>query len=59
MENRLADTAGEGEGGMNGESSLETFTLSYVKQISFSFFLSFFLFFFFCCMTQGTQPHVL
>ena len=47
MENRLADTEGEGEGGMNGESSLETFTLSYVKQISFSFFLSFFLFFFF------------
>ena len=51
MENRLVDTVGEGEGGKNGESSTETFTLSYVKQISF--------FFFFCCMTQGTQPHAL
>ena len=27
------DTAGEGEGGTNGESSMETNTLSYVKQI--------------------------
>ena len=42
MENRLVDTVGEGEGGKNGESSSETFTLSYVKQISF---LSFFFFF--------------
>ena len=43
VENRLADTVGEGEGGMNGESSVETFTLSYVKQISFFSFLFFFL----------------
>ena len=27
------DTAGEGEGGTNGQSSMETNTLSYVKQI--------------------------
>ena len=30
-DNRLADTVGEGEGGMNGESSMETYTLPYVK----------------------------
>ena len=33
-ENRLVDTVGEGEGGMNGESSVETHTLPYVKQDS-------------------------
>ena len=31
-ENRLADTAGEGEGGTNGEGSSETDMLPYVKQ---------------------------
>ena len=31
MENRLEDIAGEGEGGMNWESSMETYKLSYVK----------------------------
>ena len=29
--NRLVDPVGEGEGGTNGESSMETFTLPYVK----------------------------
>ena len=33
IENRLVDTVGEGEGGMNWESSEETYTLPYVKQI--------------------------
>ena len=28
------DTVGEGEGGMNGESNMETYTLPYVKQIA-------------------------
>ena len=27
-------TVGEGESGMNGESSMETYTLPYVKQIA-------------------------
>jgi len=49
VENRLADTVGEGEGGMNGENSMETFTLSYVKQISF------FLFFFFLLYDTGNS----
>ena len=31
-ENRLVDTVWEGEGGTNGESSMETHTLPYVKQ---------------------------
>ena len=34
IENRLTDTAREGVGGMNWESSLETHSLSYVKQIA-------------------------
>ena len=35
MENRLADMVGEeGEGGMNGESSMEISTLPYGKQIA-------------------------
>ena len=35
MENRLADTVGEeGEGGMNGESSMEISTPPYGKQIA-------------------------
>ena len=32
VENRLADTAGEGEGGMNRESVTDTCTLLRVKQ---------------------------
>ena len=31
IENRLMEIAGEGEGGTNGDSSMETPTLSYVK----------------------------
>ena len=31
IENRLADTGGEGEGGTNWESSTETYALRYVK----------------------------
>ena len=31
IENRLVDTGEEGEGGTNSESSIETYTLSYVK----------------------------
>ena len=29
---KTVDTVGEGEGGMNEESSMETYTLPYVKQ---------------------------
>ena len=35
-ENRLMDTVGEEEGGMNWEDSMETYILPYVKQISSS-----------------------
>ena len=31
IENRFVDTVGEGQGGTNGESSMETDTLPYVK----------------------------
>ena len=31
MENRLVDTAGEGEGGANWQNSMETYALPYVK----------------------------
>ena len=34
IENRLLDTVGGGEGGMNWESSMETYTLPYIKQIA-------------------------
>ena len=34
IENRLTDTAWEGEGGMNKESSIETYTSPCVKQIA-------------------------
>ena len=34
IKNRLLDTMGEGEGGMTGESSIETYILPYVKQIA-------------------------
>ena len=34
VENGLVDTAGEGEGGTNWESSIETYTLAHVKQIT-------------------------
>ena len=33
-ENRLVDTVREGEGGTNWESTMEMYTLSYVKQIA-------------------------
>ena len=38
----------EGEGGTNGESNMETYTLPYVKQPMGI-----------CCMTQGTQTGAL
>ena len=31
IESRLVDTVKEGEGGMNGENSMETYTLPFVK----------------------------
>ena len=34
IEKRLVDPVGEGEGGKNGESSMETYTLPYVKLIA-------------------------
>ena len=34
MENRLVSTAGEGQGGTNEESSVETYILPYVKEIA-------------------------
>ena len=34
VENRFVDIAGEGERGTNQESSTETYTLPYVKQIA-------------------------
>ena len=34
IENRLVDTVAEGEGWMNWEHSIETYTLPYVKQIA-------------------------
>ena len=39
IENRLADPAEEGEGGANGESSREAYTLPCVKQIPSRTFL--------------------
>ena len=49
MKNRLMDTAGDGEGGMNWENSTELYTLSYVKwQLVGS-----------CCITQGALPGAL
>ena len=45
IENRLVDTVGEGEGGMDWENSTETYTLPYVKQIESGI----------CCVTQGAQ----
>ena len=47
IENRLVGTVGEGEGGTNGESSIETYTLQYGKQITKG------------KKTQGAQPHAL
>ena len=50
-EKRLTDMVGEGEegeGGTNGESNMETYTLPYVKQPMKI-----------CCMTQGTQTRTL
>ena len=34
IENRFLDTVGGGESGMNSDSSMETYTLPYVKQIA-------------------------
>ena len=34
IRNRFMDTAGEGEGGTNGERSTEIYTLPYVNQIA-------------------------
>ena len=34
IQNRLVDTVGEGEGGMNWENNMQTYTLPYVKQIA-------------------------
>ena len=45
-ENRIVDTVQEGEGGMNRESSIETYTLPCVKQIAPVGI---------CCMMQGAQ----
>ena len=39
VENRLADTAEEGESGMNGESNTETYTPPYAKQLASGKFL--------------------
>ena len=39
LENRFVDTVGEEEGGTNEESSMETYTLPYVKQIDSGNFL--------------------
>ena len=36
---RLVDIVGEGEGGTNGESSMKTYVLPYVKQIASGNFL--------------------
>ena len=33
LENEVVDTVGEGEGKMNGESSIDIYTLPYVKQL--------------------------
>ena len=33
LENELVDTVGEEEGRMNGESSIDIYTLPYVKQL--------------------------
>ena len=43
------DTAGEGEGGMNWESSMEAYTLPYVKQVANGKLLT----------TEGAQPGAL
>ena len=47
IENRLTDKGGEqeGEGEMNGESSMDTCTLTFVNRQPVGI----------CCMTQGTQ----
>ena len=39
MGNRLVDTVGEDEGGTNGESGIETYTLPFVKQTASGNFL--------------------
>ena len=50
IENRLVDTEqGEEEGGLNGESSLEIYTLPYLNREPVGI----------CCMTQKTQTGAL
>ena len=49
IENRLVDTVGEGEGGANGDSSMETYKWPHIKQRASGI----------CCMTQGTQTGAL
>ena len=34
VKNRLLDSVGEGEGGMIWENGIETYTISYMKQIA-------------------------
>ena len=48
VENRLVDTAGEGEGGMNWESNTDIYTLPYIQELVRS-----------CYETQGAQPGTL
>ena len=49
IENRLVDTVREGEGGMNWEGGMETYTLPYLKQIATGNWRC----------TQGAQPRAL
>ena len=49
IENRLLDIVGEGEGGTNSESIIETYVLSYVNRRPVGS----------CCITQGAQPDAL
>ena len=51
IENRLTDRGGgeEGEGEMNGGSSMEAYTLTFVNRWPLEI----------CCMTQGTQTGAL
>ena len=46
IENRIMDTEREGEGGMNGESGMETYTTIYKNRQPMGI----------CCLTQGLKP---
>ena len=48
IENRLLDIVGEGEGGTNSESIIETYVLPYVNRRPVG-----------SCITQGAQPDAL